>query len=177
MQSKPTNIFWNIFEQIKGVLVAGFMRTLGLWKCSKLIWGDKKEYYRPNYQRKILNFLCFFDFFLNIFFKRKFKNNVLFNLTTKTTKYHLGVSQFFSEIFSRDLQKFIFWVRGRNLKKNALEDFLFGSSYLLQKFKWILTFNLGGDRFSDEQSQKKRWFIAYSRKNIALFDKNALQKF
>jgi hypothetical protein len=34
--------------------------------------------------------------------------------------------------------------------------------------------NLRGDRISDEKSQKKRWSIAYSRKNKALIDKMAL---
>jgi hypothetical protein len=40
------------------------------------------------------------------------------------------------------------------LKKTAPQKFLFVSSYRLQKFEGIMKFNLGGDRFSDEQSPK-----------------------
>jgi len=40
------------------------------------------------------------------------------------------------------------------LKKTAPQKFQFVSSYSLQKFEGILKFNLGGDRFSDEQSGK-----------------------
>ena len=49
--------------------------------------------------KKNSKFLCFFDFFLSIFFKMKFKNNVCFNLTTKTWKFHLDVSQFSDQCF------------------------------------------------------------------------------
>jgi hypothetical protein len=74
---------------------------------------------------------------LSIFLKIMFKNNVCVNLTTKTSKYRVDVSQlsfqclpsfllslfekieahFLSEFFPRDLEKFIFRVWGRNCKK------------------------------------------------------------
>ena len=43
----------------------------------------------------LLKFLRFFYYV----FKMKFKNNVCFNLTTKTSKYHLEVSQFSDQCF------------------------------------------------------------------------------
>jgi hypothetical protein len=72
-----------------------------------------------------------------------FKNNVCVNLTTQTSKYRVDVSQlslqllqlsfeptfekieahFFSEIVSRDLEKLIFFVWGRNLTKTHLQSF------------------------------------------------------
>jgi hypothetical protein len=69
---------------------------------------------------------------------------------------------------------------GVEIEKKAHQKFLFGSSYLLQKFERILTFNLRGDRFSDEKNPKTGVFdrfFAYSKKYIALINKNALQKF
>ena len=84
---------------IKGVLVDGFMRPQGQYKCSKMSRNDNKVHYRPNHQKNFRNF-AFFRFFLRIFFKMKFKNNVCFNLTTKTPKYHLDVSQLSDQCFS-----------------------------------------------------------------------------
>ena len=105
--------------------------------------GDKKVHSQPNHQN-FSKFSRFLDFFLRIFFKKTFKNTVCFNLTTKTSKYHLNVSQvsdqcfrgfrvwanfqknrstFFFEIFLRDLLKFIFWVLSRNLEKTLKRIF------------------------------------------------------
>ena len=49
--------------------------------------------------RKISKFSRFFNFFPSIFFKKKKKNYVCFNLTTKTSKYHLDVSQLSDQCF------------------------------------------------------------------------------
>ena len=40
------------------------------------------------------------SFFLSVIFKMKFKNNVCFNSTSKTLKYHLNVSQLSDQCYS-----------------------------------------------------------------------------
>jgi hypothetical protein len=114
---------------------------------------------QPKWHQKILRFSIFF---FRIFLKIMFKNKVCANLTTKTSTYRVDVSQlslqclfsfllsllskkidahFVSEIFPRDLEKFIFFVRGRNLTKTLLKSFsLFRASFCknLSKF-WNLT--------------------------------------
>ena len=49
--------------------------------------------------KKISKILRFFDFFLSIFLKIMFKNNVCVNLTTKTSKYRVDVSQLSLQCF------------------------------------------------------------------------------
>jgi hypothetical protein len=80
---------------------------------------------QPNWQQKKFRKFCVFSIFLSIFLKIMFKNNVCVNLTTETSKYRVDVSQlslpcfssFLLSLLSRDLEKFIFWVWGRNCKK------------------------------------------------------------
>ena len=57
--------------------------------------------------------------------------------------------------------------------------FLFFMQWHFQKCKRILKINLGGDRFFDEECQKNGdyFYGIYSKKSIALIDKNATQKF
>jgi hypothetical protein len=47
---------------------------LGICKCSKLIWGDNKVYYRPNYQKNF-KFFAFFRLFSKVTLKES--NNSL----------------------------------------------------------------------------------------------------
>ena len=49
--------------------------------------------------KKISKILRFFDFFLSIFLKIMFKNDVCVNLTTKTSKYRVDVSQLSLQCF------------------------------------------------------------------------------
>ena len=49
--------------------------------------------------KKFSKILRFFDFFLSIFLKIMFKNNVCVNLTTKTSKYRVDVSQLSLQCF------------------------------------------------------------------------------
>jgi hypothetical protein len=65
------NFFWGHFS-LKEVLVASFMRPLGIWKCSELIWSDKKCS-SDQIIEKIVRIFGVFP----IFFKMKFKNNVI----------------------------------------------------------------------------------------------------
>jgi hypothetical protein len=55
-------------EDFKGLLVAGFMRPLGHRKCSKLICGDNKVNYQPNYNKIFSKYLRFFS---NYFFENE----------------------------------------------------------------------------------------------------------
>jgi hypothetical protein len=84
-------------HSLKGVLVAGFIRPYWHYKWFKMTWGDNKVNYRRNHQKKCSKFL---SFFLSIFFKMNSKNYVRFNLTTKTSKYHLDVNQLSDQCFS-----------------------------------------------------------------------------
>ena len=112
--------------------------------------------------KKFSKILRFFDFFLSIFLKIMFKNNVCVNLTTKTSKYRVDVSQlslqcflsfllsllskkskhiFFRKFFHVTLKNsyFLFWVE--IWQKRPKESFcLFRASFCknLSKF-WNLT--------------------------------------
>jgi hypothetical protein len=107
---------------LKRVLVAGFMRPQGQYKCSKMTRGDKKVHYRPTHQKNFPKFLRFFDFFPRIFFKMKFKNNVCLNLTTRTLKYHLDVSQLSDQCF----RSFLLSLLTKKSKHFLFENFLVG---------------------------------------------------
>jgi hypothetical protein len=139
--------------------------------------GDNKVYYRPNCQ-KILKFSRFFDFL-----KMKFKNNACFNLTTKTSKYHLDVSQLSGQCFrgfllsllskkskdsfSRDLKKFILRVRGRNLKK--CREITVCICMSLEK-KLNEFYNFPWRRYFFRRTiAKKRWFFSHSRESLTMF--------
>jgi hypothetical protein len=73
--------------------------------CSERIKQPKWQ------QKKILDNSEFFDFFHSIFCKIMFKNNVCVNLTTKTSKYRVEVSQL-------SLQCFLSFLFGLLLKKS-----------------------------------------------------------
>jgi hypothetical protein len=88
-----------MLRRVKGVLGAGFMRPQGHYKCSKMTQGDNKVYYRPIIKKHFSKFPRFFDFFLSIFFKMNFKNYICYNLTTKTSKYHLDLIQLSDQCF------------------------------------------------------------------------------
>jgi hypothetical protein len=60
------------------------------------------------------------------------------------------------------------------LKKSAPEKILMVLHYRLQKLERILKFTLREDKFFDEECPKTVVF-AYSRKSIALIDKDAPQ--
>jgi hypothetical protein len=77
---------------------------------------------------------------------------------------HIFFGKFFHVILKNSYFEF-----GSKLKKTAFQKFEFVSSYFLQNFERILTFNLGGDKFSDEQSQKRWFIIQYVKK---LFETN-----
>ena len=92
------------YQTFKRVLIADFMKPEGQYKYSKMTWDDNKVYYRPNHQKKIRNF------------------NVCFNLTTKTSKHQLDVSQLSDQCFSSFLLSL--------LTKNRSTFFLI--------FSWVL---------------------------------------
>jgi hypothetical protein len=61
-----------------------------------MFWTHKTTQMTTKNFSKILRF---FDFFLSIFLKIMFKNNVCVNLTTKTPKYRVDVSQLSLQCF------------------------------------------------------------------------------
>jgi hypothetical protein len=128
-----SEIIWASFLNTSGPLnfkgVTGRWFLWGLerhWKCFKLIWVIKKcttKLSKKNRNFRVFSIVAFF----------RFKNNVCFNKTTKTLKYHLDVSQLADKCFHGFLSgllyeaffsKFFLWVlkniifsKGRNLEK------------------------------------------------------------
>jgi hypothetical protein len=111
-----------------------FNEALGRYKCSKTTRGDNQVNNRPNHQKKI------FDFILSIFFKMKFKNNVCFNLTPKTSKYHLDVSQlsdqclnsFLLRLLTKKSKHFFFRKFSRGSLKNHISNLRSKSQKVLE---------------------------------------------
>ena len=101
------DLFWGVIEryQITTPTLRGwwFLHFLQLL-CHKnapnqlfMFWTHKTTQMTTKKFSKILRF---FDFFLSIFLKIMFKNNVCVNLTTKTSKYRVEVSQLSLQCFS-----------------------------------------------------------------------------
>jgi hypothetical protein len=110
---------------VKGQLIG----TLIFIRPKKMLQLDRGWLKKVLTTKSAITISKIFRFFLSIVLKIKFKNNVCFNLTTDTSKYHLDISplsnkfftgfllsllskkskpNFFPEFFSRDLEKFEF---------------------------------------------------------------------
>jgi hypothetical protein len=66
---------------------------------------------------------------------------------------------------------------GSKLKKTASQKFYFVLSFPLQKFEWILKYNLGGDRISDGKCEKNNSLSHILEKIKHLSTKTLPQKF
>jgi hypothetical protein len=119
--------------KIKEVLVADFVRLLGRWNFSKLVWGDNKVDYWPNYQNKIfVSFLFFYNFI------SKLNSKIKFAFTITTSKYHDYGSQLYYQGFRGFILCFIWKKKNHSFDtflialKNHISSFRFKSQKMLQ---------------------------------------------